>query len=117
MNEHSLKKTLSKLNIGGLRYFDSIGSTNDEALAWATAGAPDLSIVIADEQTQGRGRLDRKWFTPKGSGLAFSLILRPSADPAPASLADRWAGCAFNSRILFRAWVSLRASNGRMIFY
>ncbi len=35
MNEHSLKKTLSKLNIGGLRYFDSIGSTNDEALAWA----------------------------------------------------------------------------------
>ena len=79
MNEHSLKKKLSKLNIGGLRYFDSIGSTNDEALAWATAGAPDFSIVIADEQTQGRGRLDRKWFTPKGSGLAFSLILRPSA--------------------------------------
>jgi BirA family biotin operon repressor/biotin-[acetyl-CoA-carboxylase] ligase len=79
MNEHSLKKILSKLNIGGLRYFDSIGSTNDEALAWAAAGAPDFSIVIADEQTQGRGRLDRKWFTPKGSGLAFSLILRPNA--------------------------------------
>jgi len=83
MNEQSLKKTLSKLNIGGLRYFNSIGSTNDEALAWATAGAPDLSIVIADEQTQGRGRLDRKWFTPKGSGLAFSLILRPSASLRP----------------------------------
>jgi BirA family transcriptional regulator, biotin operon repressor / biotin---[acetyl-CoA-carboxylase] ligase len=78
MNESSLKKKLSKLNIGGLRYFDSTGSTNDEALAWATAGAPDFSIVIADEQTQGRGRLDRKWFTPKGSGLAFSLILHPS---------------------------------------
>ena len=83
MNEHSLKKTLSKLNIGDLRYFDSIGSTNDEALAWAAAGARDLSIVIADEQTQGRGRLDRKWFTPKGSGLAFSLILRPSATLRP----------------------------------
>jgi BirA family biotin operon repressor/biotin-[acetyl-CoA-carboxylase] ligase len=79
MNEHSLKKTLSKLNIGDLRYFDSIGSTNDEALAWATDNARDLSIVIADEQTQGRGRLNRKWFTPKGSALAFSLILRPSA--------------------------------------
>ena len=83
MNEHSLKKTLSKLNIGGLRYFDSIGSTNDEALAWAAAGARDLSIVIADEQTQGRGRLDRKWFTPKGSALAFSLILRPTATLRP----------------------------------
>jgi len=83
MNEHSLKKTLSKLNIGGLRYFDSIGSTNDEALAWAAAGASDLSIVIADEQNQGRGRLGRKWFTPKGSGLAFSLILRPTATLRP----------------------------------
>jgi BirA family biotin operon repressor/biotin-[acetyl-CoA-carboxylase] ligase len=83
MNEHSLKKKLSKLNIGGLRYFDSIGSTNDEALAWATAGAPDFSMVIADEQTRGRGRFDRKWFTPKGSGLAISLILRPSADLNP----------------------------------
>jgi BirA family biotin operon repressor/biotin-[acetyl-CoA-carboxylase] ligase len=82
MNELSLKKKLSKLNIGNMRYFDSIGSTNDEALAWAAAGARDLSIVIADEQTHGRGRLDRKWFSPKGSGLAFSLILRPSASNA-----------------------------------
>ncbi len=83
MNENSLKKKLSKLNIGGLRYFDSIGSTNDEALAWATDNARDLSIVIADEQTQGRGRLNRKWFTPQGSALAFSLILRPSASLRP----------------------------------
>ena len=94
MNEHSLKKTLSKLNIGGLRYFDSIGSTNDEALAWATVGAPDLSIVIADEQTQGRGRLDRKWFTPKGSGLAFSLILRPNARDALRTHLSRTVGLA-----------------------
>lgn len=69
-------KLIQKLPISKVRYFDSIGSTNDEALAWATQGAPDLSIVIADEQTAGRGRLDRKWFTPKGSALAFSLILR-----------------------------------------
>ena len=75
MNENSLKKKLSKLKLGGLRYFDSIGSTNDEALAWAAAGAADFSIVVADEQTHGRGRLDRQWFTPKGQALAFSLIL------------------------------------------
>jgi len=83
MNEHSLRKKLSKLNIGGLRYFDSIGSTNDEALAWAASGAADFSLVIADEQTQGRGRFERKWFTPKSSGLAVSLILRPQAGHAP----------------------------------
>lgn len=83
MNENSLRKKLSKLEIGGLRYFDSIGSTNDEALAWATAVASDFSLVLADEQTQGRGRLDRKWFTPKGSGLAVSLILRPPTSHFP----------------------------------
>lgn len=83
MNENSLKKKLSKLDPGGLRFFDSIGSTNDEALAWAAAGAPDFSLVLADEQTQGRGRLDRRWFTPKGSGLAVSLILRPPVSHLP----------------------------------
>jgi BirA family biotin operon repressor/biotin-[acetyl-CoA-carboxylase] ligase len=75
MNQNELKKALAKLPLGDVRYFDSIGSTNNEALAWATGGAKDLSLVIADEQTAGRGRLDRKWFTPKGAALAFSLIL------------------------------------------
>ncbi|GAB1471449.1 biotin--[acetyl-CoA-carboxylase] ligase [Chloroflexota bacterium] len=83
MNESSLQKTLAKLNPGGLRYFDSIGSTNDEALAWAATGADDFSLVVADEQTQGRGRLDRKWLTPQGAGIAMSLILRPTAPMRP----------------------------------
>lgn len=83
MNESSLKKQLAPLNLGGLRWFDSIGSTNDEALAWAASGAKDFSLVVADEQTQGRGRLDRKWFTPKGSAIAMSLILRPTAPMRP----------------------------------
>ena len=78
MNEGRLRKALSSVPIGELRYFDSIGSTNDEALTWASQGATDLSMVIADEQTAGRGRSRRKWFTPPGSALAFSLILRPS---------------------------------------
>jgi BirA family transcriptional regulator, biotin operon repressor / biotin---[acetyl-CoA-carboxylase] ligase len=73
MNIQSFKK----LPIGAIRYFDTIGSTNDEALAWAAQGAPNLSIVIADEQTAGRGRLDRKWFTPPRSAIACSVILHP----------------------------------------
>ena len=83
MNQSELRRVLSKLPLGGIRYFDSIGSTNNEALAWATSGARDLSVVIADEQTAGRGRLDRKWFTPKGTALAFSLILRPLSEEKP----------------------------------
>src|SRR6266498_2714647 len=83
MNQNELKKSLSKLPLGDLKYFESIGSTNDEALAWAANDAPDLSMIIADEQTSGRGRLDRKWFTPQGTALAFTLILRPTADEKP----------------------------------
>jgi BirA family transcriptional regulator, biotin operon repressor / biotin---[acetyl-CoA-carboxylase] ligase len=79
MNQHSLEKSLSPLPIGDIHYFESIGSTNDEALAWAAKGASDLSFVIADEQTAGRGRLNRRWFTPRGTALAFSLILHPSS--------------------------------------
>lgn len=78
MNQSSLKKALASLPLGGLRYFDSIGSTNDEALAWAAEGARDFSLVAADEQTTGRGRAGRKWITPRGTALAFSLILRPA---------------------------------------
>ncbi len=69
---------LASLPLGELRYFDTIGSTNDEALAWAIQGAPDCSLVVADEQTQGRGRAGRRWITPRGTALAFSLILRPT---------------------------------------
>jgi BirA family biotin operon repressor/biotin-[acetyl-CoA-carboxylase] ligase len=83
MNQSQIKKSLSKLALGEVKYFDSIGSTNDEALAWAAADAPDLSLIIADEQTAGRGRLDRKWFTPKGTALAFSLVLRPTKEEKP----------------------------------
>lgn len=77
MNHPSLQKLLAPLALGGLRYFDSIGSTNDEALAWATEGAPDFSIIVADEQTTGRGRAGRRWVTPRGTSLAFSVILKP----------------------------------------
>jgi BirA family transcriptional regulator, biotin operon repressor / biotin---[acetyl-CoA-carboxylase] ligase len=83
MNLNELKKFLSKLPLGDVRYFETIGSTNDEALAWAANDTPDLSVVIADEQTAGRGRLDRKWFTPKGTALAFSIVLRPTPEERP----------------------------------
>lgn len=78
MNQQELEGNLSDLNLREIQFFDSTGSTNDEALAWAKKGAGDLSLVVADEQTLGRGRLDRPWFTPPQTALAFSLILRPT---------------------------------------
>ena len=78
MNEQELQATLRDFPLSGFRFFESIGSTNDEALTWASQDAGDLSIVLADEQTNGRGRLGRKWFTPAKTALALSLILRPT---------------------------------------
>lgn len=60
------------------RFFTEIGSTNDEAIKWAENSAPDYSIVIAEYQTAGRGRLQRRWYTPANSALAISIILRPT---------------------------------------
>ncbi|MGA9398691.1 MAG: biotin--[acetyl-CoA-carboxylase] ligase, partial [Anaerolineaceae bacterium] len=54
-----------------------IGSTNDYCLGWAGEGAADLSLAVADHQSAGRGRADRKWVTNAGAALAFSLLLRP----------------------------------------
>jgi birA, biotin-[acetyl-CoA-carboxylase] ligase region len=83
MDLSALKYALSDIQLGGLRAFDTIGSTNDEAIAWADAGCADFSLVIADEQTRGRGRFDRRWVTRPGASLAFSLILTPSPAELP----------------------------------
>jgi BirA family transcriptional regulator, biotin operon repressor / biotin---[acetyl-CoA-carboxylase] ligase len=72
----NIDAALRGITLGGFRYFESTGSTNDDALAWATHGAPDLALVVADTQVNGRGREGRKWFTPPGAGLAFSLVMR-----------------------------------------
>ena len=74
----SLKQNLEGLPIAEIRFFPSTGSTNEDALHWAAQGAEDGSLVIADQQTSGRGRLGRKWVTNPGSALAFTLILRPT---------------------------------------
>jgi BirA family transcriptional regulator, biotin operon repressor / biotin---[acetyl-CoA-carboxylase] ligase len=76
MDQKGLEQVLQGMSFGPLRFQDRVGSTNTEALRWADAGAPDLSVVVADEQTAGRGRQGRTWSTPPGAALAFSLVLR-----------------------------------------
>ena len=57
--------------------FDSLPSTNTELARLASEGAEEGLSVLADEQTAGRGRLQRAWSSPKGAGLYFSILLRP----------------------------------------
>lgn len=70
-----IQNHLADLPLGNIEYFPSIGSTNTHAAKMAAANAPDLSLVIADEQTAGRGRSGRTWLTPPASALAFTLVL------------------------------------------
>jgi BirA family transcriptional regulator, biotin operon repressor / biotin---[acetyl-CoA-carboxylase] ligase len=65
-------------------HFEEIGSTNDEAARLAALGAEHGTLVIADSQTAGRGRLGRTWVSPAGAGLYASIVMRPQA---PRSLA------------------------------
>jgi len=85
MDEIKLKEVLESCGVSDWRYFPTIGSTNDEALHWTDNNAPDFALVIADEQTKGKGRFSRRWVTKAGSSLAFSLILHPD-DAARKSL-------------------------------
>ncbi|MGB3441253.1 MAG: biotin--[acetyl-CoA-carboxylase] ligase [Actinophytocola sp.] len=61
---------------------DSTGSTNADLLAAAADGAADRTVLVAGEQTAGRGRRDRTWVSPSGSGVYLSVLVRPSAVPA-----------------------------------
>ena len=61
-----------------VRGFLEVGSTNDEARALARQGAACGTIVYAERQTAGRGRKGRDWSAPAGSGLYFSIVLRPT---------------------------------------
>ena len=65
-------------------YADATASTNDVAGQLASRGAGDGTIVIADRQTAGRGRLGRTWFSPPGAGLYVSLVVRAATWGAAA---------------------------------
>lgn len=60
--------------------FLSVDSTNREALDLARGGAPGGSLVCAEEQSAGKGRTGRSWFSPRGTGLYASLVVRPARD-------------------------------------
>ena len=77
-----------------LHHLYQIDSTMNEAGRLAAAKAPHGALVVAEEQTAGRGRFGRTWFSPRGAGLYFTLILRPKLAPAAAPLLTPMAGAA-----------------------
>ena len=65
---------------------EQTGSTNDDLSHMANDGCETGTVLVADMQTQGKGRRGRTWYSPKGTSLSFSLLLRPDLAPEKASM-------------------------------
>ncbi|MBB5939186.1 biotin--[acetyl-CoA-carboxylase] ligase [Streptomyces zagrosensis] len=88
LNESALRRAL--VRPGGLwtalDVLPRTGSTHSDLVARAAAGASEGQVLVAEEQTAGRGRLDRSWTAPPRSGLFFSVLLQPG----PTVPVERW---------------------------
>lgn len=92
------KKLRCRLLGRELRYLGRVGSTQDEAFKLAQKGAPEGTVVLAEEQSGGRGRVGRSFFSPKG-GLWFSFILRPPLQPQVCLPVSLMAGVAVSEAV------------------
>lgn len=82
-----------------IHYFRA-GSTNDIALSLDAREAPHGTVILAEEQTAGRGRMGRKWHSERGSGIYSSVILRPPLAPSAAPILTLMAGLAARQAVL-----------------
>lgn len=105
------------------KFFEVTTSTQDEAKKWVQEGAPHGALVVAEEQTQGRGRLGRSWFSPPGKNLYFTVALKlPSSSPPPDTL-SLLAGVAvaealrshFNAQVFVKWANDVVGSDGRKL--
>lgn len=81
-----------------ISHLDELSSTNDIAKELASDGCDEGTVVIAGIQTSGRGRLSRRWISPKG-GLWFSIILRPQMLPEESNLLNVLASVSISKVI------------------
>jgi BirA family biotin operon repressor/biotin-[acetyl-CoA-carboxylase] ligase len=86
LNEGQIRAALTTQVFGrDLVILPRTDSTNDVAKALAAQGAPEGTVVLADEQTAGRGRLGRRWSAPPGTCLLCSILFRPALPPSQAN--------------------------------
>src|SRR5256885_3881939 len=81
MLDGGARSQLATTRFGDVRWVPSIDSTNRHLLQEARDGAAEGTVVVADHQGSGRGRLDRTWVAPPGSSLLASVLLRPELPP------------------------------------
>lgn len=95
-----LKKQLrGTIFLQHIHHFFKIDSTNTVALRAGQDGEPHGSVFLAEEQTAGRGRAGRSWFSEKGSGIHMTVLLRPAITPAQAPLLTLAAALAVHAAV------------------
>ena len=80
-------------------YEDTVTSTMDVAFQLGMKGAAEGTVVCAESQTRGRGRLGRTWASPKGKGITFSILLRPKLPPLAVAKLTLLCGVAVSDAI------------------
>ena len=98
MTESEIKKHLLVQDID-LELYQSVTSTNSILRQKAEQGAREKTIIIANEQTAGRGRRGRGFFSPSESGIYMSLLLRPDIEPEQSVLVTTCAAVAVSKAI------------------
>ena len=82
-----------------LHHFYKIGSTNTAAMWAAAEGAPEGSVLVAEEQTAGRGRGANTWQSPRSTGIYCSVVLRPALAPSQVLILSLAGGLAVQAAI------------------
>jgi BirA family biotin operon repressor/biotin-[acetyl-CoA-carboxylase] ligase len=100
LTEHDLRHGLQTKRFGRKVYtFETIDSTNTCARALAGCWAAEGTVVFAEEQTAGKGRLGRSWTSAPGDNLTFTIVLRPSLPPTSLNLLPLLTGVAVSQAI------------------
>ena len=93
ISSQSISKFIDNENVNVI-YFDCVDSTNTSLKKMAENGAAEGTVIVASEQTAGRGRLGRSFSSQKGTGVYFSILLRPDMKPQDALLITTCAAVA-----------------------
>ena len=86
-NEQTIRNELSQYN-NEVRFIlkEEVGSTNDELQLLAKSGMDEVTVMLSESQTLGKGRMGRTFHSPKGSGIYMSILLRPDFLPDDSNL-------------------------------
>jgi len=84
---------------GKIQHYFTTGSTNDDAMEAAVAGAPGGTVFLAEQQTAGRGRGDHKWQSARSTGIQGSVLLRPTLPPSEVLILALAAGLAVRAAV------------------